>query len=72
MIVLNQSIPLEIAGWISIWKKEAKISNGSQRLHLEIDGVGYFRMPRRKEAKDAGVEVLSLKCHVGMDRLEII
>ena len=27
-------------------------------------------MPRRKEAKDAGVEVLSLKCHVGMDRLE--
>ena len=25
-----------------------------------------------EEAKDAGVEVLSLKCHVGMDRLEII
>ena len=25
-----------------------------------------------QEAKDAGVEVLSLKCHVGMDRLEII
>ena len=24
------------------------------------------------EGKDAGVEVLSLKCHVGMDRLEII
>ena len=24
-----------------------------------------------EEAKDAGVEVLSLKCHVGMDRLEI-
>lgn len=39
---------------------------------LEIDGVGYFPDARRKEAKDAGVEVLSLKCHVGMDRLEII
>ena len=24
MILLNQSIPLEIAGWISIWKKESK------------------------------------------------
>ena len=24
MIILNQSIPLEIAGWISIWKKESK------------------------------------------------
>ena len=24
MIVLNQSMPLETAGWISIWKKESK------------------------------------------------
>ena len=24
MIILNQSMPLETAGWISIWKKESK------------------------------------------------
>lgn len=120
MIVLNQSMPLETAGWISIWKRKAKYLMEVKGCTLEIDGVGYFPdAPTERgvkhlrelaaacgqgykcliafviqmeeisevrpntamhpefgialeEAKDAGVEVLSLKCHVGMDRLEII
>ena len=31
-----------------------------------------YKRQALEEAKDAGVEVLSLKCHVGKDRLEII
>lgn len=41
MILLNQSIPLEIAGWFYM-EKESKISNEVKGCTLEIDGVGYF------------------------------
>ena len=43
MIVLNQSMPLETAGWISYMEKgKQKYLMEVKGCTLEIDGVGYF------------------------------